>query len=78
MRYLVKARVRSGRQCDLTRAIDEGTLGKGSIAGAEYLWNMQQARVNEDGVATWVETCFVIRRSMKSGHIGKSIFSCLP
>ncbi len=33
-------------------------LGKGSIAGDEYLYDMKQARVNEKGVATWVETCF--------------------
>jgi hypothetical protein len=34
------------------------TLGRGSIAGDEYLHDMQQARVNEKGVVTWVECCF--------------------
>ena len=58
MRYLVKARVKSGKSRDLVRAIDDGTLGKSSIAGDEYLHNMEQARVNDQGVATWVETCF--------------------
>ena len=58
MRYLVKARVKSGREPQLVRAIDDGTLGKGSIAGDEYLHNMEQARVNDQDVATWVETCF--------------------
>jgi hypothetical protein len=58
MRYLVKARVKSGRERDLIRAIDDGTLGKGSIAGDEYLYNMEQARVNDQRVAIWVETCF--------------------
>jgi len=58
VRYLVKARVKSGKSRDLVRAIDDGTLGKGSIAGDEYLLNMEQARVNDQGVATWVETCF--------------------
>ena len=58
MRYLVKARVKSGKSRDLVRAIDDGTLGKGSIAGDEYLHDMEQARVNDQGVATWVETCF--------------------
>jgi hypothetical protein len=58
MRYLVKACVKPGSQRDLVRAIDDGTLGKGSIAGDEYLYNMEQARVNDQGVATWVETCF--------------------
>jgi hypothetical protein len=58
VRYLVKACVKSGKSRDLVRAIDDGTLGKGSIAGDEYLHNMEQARVNDQGVATWVETCF--------------------
>src|SRR5438874_6957475 len=58
MRYLVKARVKSGKARDLVRAIDNGTLGKGSIAGEEYLHDMEQALVNDQGVATWVETCF--------------------
>ena len=58
MRYLVKAKLKAGRSEPLRRAIDNGTLGRGSIAGDEYLHNMQQARLNTDGVATWVETCF--------------------
>jgi len=58
MRYLVKARVKSGREPHLVRAIDDATLGKGSIAVDEYLHNMEQARVNDQDVATWVETCF--------------------
>ena len=58
MRYLVKARVKSEKARDLVRAITNGTLGKGSIAGEEYLHDMEQARVNDQGVATWVETCF--------------------
>ena len=58
MRYLVKAKLKAGRSEPLRQAIDGRTLGQGSIAGDEYLHNMQQARVNADGVATWVETCF--------------------
>ena len=59
MRYLVKARVRRGREQALLRAIEDGTLGQGSVAGDEYLANMEQARVEgEGGVAHWVETCF--------------------
>ena len=57
MRYLVKAHVKSGKERALVRAIDDGTLGKDSIAGDEYVHNMREARV-ESGVATWVETCF--------------------
>jgi len=58
VRYLVKGRVKPGEESALIRAIDQGTLGQGSIAGDEYRYDMEQARVNENGVATWVETCF--------------------
>ena len=58
MRYLVKARVRSGKAKPLLRAIADKTLGKGSIAGDEYQHDMKEARVNTAGVASWVETCF--------------------
>jgi hypothetical protein len=58
MRYLVKARVKPGREEALLQAIADVTLGQGSIAGDEYVWDMQQARVGDDGVARWVETCF--------------------
>ena len=58
MRYLVKARVKPGRENDLLQAIADGTLGNGSIAGDEYLWDLQQARLAEDGTAHWVEVCF--------------------
>jgi hypothetical protein len=58
MRYLVKARLKPGQSNALLQAIDSGKLGQGSVAGDEYLHNMQQARVSDDGVARWVETCF--------------------
>src|SRR5918912_343977 len=58
VRYLVKAKVKPGRSTSLLKAIDAGSLGKGSIAGDEYLHNMNEARVDKSGVATWVETCF--------------------
>jgi len=58
MRYLVKACVKPGREKALLRALADGTLGQGSIAGDEYAWDLQQARVGDDGVAHWVETCF--------------------
>jgi hypothetical protein len=58
MRYLVKARVKPGREQALLDAINDGSLGRGSIAGDEYLHDMQQARVGDNGVARWVETCF--------------------
>jgi hypothetical protein len=58
MRYLVKARVKPGREQALSQAIANRTLGRGSIAGDEYLHDMQQARCGKDGTAHWVETCF--------------------
>ena len=58
MRYLVTARVKPGREHALARAIEIGTLGAGSIAGDEYLYNMAQARALPDGQVKWVETCF--------------------
>jgi hypothetical protein len=58
MRYLVKARVKPGKEQALLCAIEAGTLGRGSVAGDEYLWDMHQARVTQDGAAHWVEVCF--------------------
>ena len=58
MRYLVKARVKPGREKALLEAVKDGRLGKGSIAGDEYVYDLEQARVTNDGVAHWVETCF--------------------
>ena len=58
MRYLVKAKIKPGRQEALRKAIQDGSLGRGSVAGDEYIHDMEQARVGEDGVAHWVETCF--------------------
>src|SRR5437660_2906425 len=58
MRYLVKGRVKPGREKALIKAIENGTLGKGSVAGDEYLHNMNEARATEDGTAHWVEVCF--------------------
>jgi hypothetical protein len=58
MRYLVKARVKPWRESALARAIDEKTLGRGSVAGDEYLWDMEHARITADHAVTWVEVCF--------------------
>ena len=60
MRYLVKARVKPGREKALLRAIADGSLGRGSIAGDEYLEDMRTARASEDGTAQWVEVCFCV------------------
>jgi hypothetical protein len=58
MRYLVKARLKEGRESALAEAIRSGSLGRGSIAGDEYLYDMEMARLNDRGEASWVETCF--------------------
>ena len=48
MRYLVKARVKPGRERDLLNAIGDRSLGRGSIAGDEYLRDMEHARRDSD------------------------------
>ncbi|MFL5246030.1 MAG: hypothetical protein ACJ8FY_28500 [Gemmataceae bacterium] len=58
MRYLVTARVRPGKEADLLSAIENETLGKGSVAEGEYLRNMTEARLIEQGKIKWVEVCF--------------------
>ncbi|HXO18539.1 MAG TPA: hypothetical protein VOA87_01300 [Thermoanaerobaculia bacterium] len=58
MRYLVTARVLPGREADLLKAIDEETLGAGSVAGDEYLRDMARARLTKEGTVRWVEVCF--------------------
>jgi len=58
MRYLVRAHVKPGKGPALLRAIDLGTLGRGSVAGDEYLRNMGEARLCSDGTARWVEVCY--------------------
>lgn len=58
MRYLVRARVKRGRESDLLAAIERETLGQGSVAEGEYLRNMQDARLCEDETARWVEICY--------------------
>jgi len=58
MRYLVKAQIKPGYARPLADAIAQGTLGRGSIAGNEYLHDMQMARLDSKGEAHWVETCF--------------------
>jgi len=58
MRYLVRARVKPGREADLLEAIEQETLGQGSVAEGEYLRNMQGARLCADQTARWVEVCY--------------------
>ena len=48
----------AGGEQSLVQAIEQRTLGKGSVAGTEYLRNMQDARLCSDGTARWVEVCY--------------------
>jgi hypothetical protein len=58
MRYLVRGRLKPGKEAALLQAIERGTLGSGSVAEGEYLRNMQDARLFDDGTARWVEVCY--------------------
>src|SRR5215469_14881617 len=58
MRYLVRARVKPDRENDLLKAIENETLGQGSVAEGEYLRNMQHARLYQDKTTRWVEICY--------------------
>ena len=58
MRYLVTAKVKDGRTEALGQAIEDNTLGRGSVAGDEYQRNMKEARQLADGRVQWVEVCY--------------------
>ena len=69
--------MKPGRQQDLLQAIRDGTLGRGSIAGDEYLHDMQQARVDASGIAHWVETCFCATPLEEERPYWESFFNLL-
>lgn len=58
MRYLVRAKVKPGCEEPLLAVIERGKLGEGSVAEGEYLRNMSEARLCQDGTARWVEVCY--------------------
>ena len=58
MRYLVKAKIKPGREKPLLAAIESGSLGLGSVVEDEYLEDLAEVRIGEKGVCTWVEVCF--------------------
>ena len=58
MRYLVKAKLKPGKAAKLDQAIQDRSLGRGSVACGEYIRNMSQARQLDDDTVTWVEVCF--------------------
>lgn len=58
MRYLVRAKVKPGKERALLHSIENESLGQGSVADGEYLRNMKNARLCADGTARWVEVCY--------------------
>jgi hypothetical protein len=58
VRYLVRARVKPGREGALLKAIENEGFGQGSVAEGEYLRNMNDARLCPDQTARWVEVCY--------------------
>lgn len=58
MKYLVKAKLKKNKESELLAEIRNNTLGAGSVAFGEYVKNMNQARVLEDGTVCWIEVCF--------------------
>jgi hypothetical protein len=58
VKYLVRARVKPGLETSLLKAVDDRTLGRGSVAAGEYLRNMADARLCSDGTVRWVEVCY--------------------
>src|SRR5262245_65197433 len=66
MRYLVTAKVKTGQDQALERAIHEERLGRGSVAGDEYLRNMAEARQLDNGSVDRKST------RLNSSHLGIS------
>jgi hypothetical protein len=77
MRYLVKARLKEGCSQALLRAVQAGTLGQGSVAGDEYIHNMNEARVDDEGVASWVEVCYCATPLQEERPYWEEYFSLL-
>ena len=50
--------MKPGCRTALLKAIEAGTLGKGSVAEGEYVRNMRDARLCPDQTARWVEVCY--------------------
>ena len=77
MRYLVRANLKPEQDAALLQAIEDRTLGMGSVAGGEYLRNMAQARQLHDGSVRCVGwRCVIVRfRWRKRPPIRKSILS---
>ena len=74
MRYLVTARVKAGRRAALDRAIDDGTLGRGSVAGGEVPpQHGRRTRATRTGACSGSRSATARRRSPKSASTGSRI-----
>ena len=58
MRYLIRAKLKPDKGKALLRAIHNGTLGSGSVAGGEYIRVMGNARLLANGDVKGVEVCY--------------------
>ena len=74
MRDLAHARVKPDRAGDLLQAIESRTLGSGSIAGSEYLRDMEQAYLLDDGSVGWVEVCLCFSLLEEELHYWEEYF----
>ena len=58
MRYLVTARVKAGQEGAWPTPSNTARSAPDSIAGGEYLRNMECARRLRDGSVKWIEVCY--------------------
>tara|TARA_B100000686_G_scaffold184730_1_gene191559 strand:+ start:1530 stop:1916 length:387 start_codon:yes stop_codon:yes gene_type:complete len=58
VRYLIKARLKEKNKKALLKAIDNQTLGYGSIAYPAFKKCMENARLLINGEIQWVEVCY--------------------
>ena len=58
MRYLVHAELKPEMRQQLLAAIEDESLGMGSVAYGEYVRDMHNARLWDDGSVRWVQVCY--------------------
>ncbi|MCA9426998.1 MAG: hypothetical protein H6751_17730 [Candidatus Omnitrophica bacterium] len=58
MRYLIRARLKPGKERALKQALEDGVIGQGSVAEGEYERALSKARILDDGQIKWVEICY--------------------
>jgi hypothetical protein len=58
MLYKVQARYKEDRAGEFFQKLTDGTIAIQEPDGAEIVASMQQARIIEDGMIRWYETCY--------------------